>query len=438
MITIAEYSKSNLPDQYWGNPLIECLPSIKTVQEVAEALLRKPDVKLASSRMQSPHIRLHDVAMINQLFIPRSEWFTFESELGILLRQGLKTRNPFSSETQKYLHDIKKNIASGIKEQARYANPFAGAIFVPALSGSGKTRGIIENLSMYPQTVEHTSYQGKPFVQRQVVWLSVEAPINGSIKGFLHRLFVELDEALGNEGNAMYAHMYRSASISWDRQIINFSQAAASHFLGVLHIDDLQRLLEANQEQRNRIFGFIVQLANVAKIPLVLSGTHKMSKLLARSFEGTRRATSSGFINLPHARTENDEFFKNLVTALFRYQWLDIPLALDSKIFESLHKWTMGLPFLVVGIFQYGQKIALRSGSKEFRLDHLQQAYDGPYKLLHPALNALRKGDVGSLQRFEDLLPTEEQMEQVLLEYERKLNDEMKERLIQAMIAKEI
>lgn len=411
MIRDAKYVTTGLPRQYLGNPLIECLPSIQPSEAVMKTLVNKPDISLGESRQLPPHIRLHDLAELESLFVPQPAFATFESELGIMLRRGLKSRHPFLAETQRYLNEIREQM----RIQHSFENPLAGSYLITGVSGKGKTRGIRTVLGTYPQTIRHLAYSGKRFFQMQVVWLSVDAPVSGSIKGLLLRLFVALDKALGLEGSGSYFHQYSRSRMPYDQQIENFSQAAASHFVGVIHIDDLQRVWEANASQRDIIYSFIIQLSNVAKIPLVLSGTHKMTRLLAGSLEAARRTVSAGALDLPIPSNSSDVFFRTLVKALFKYQWTDNPLALNEAMYEKLFYWTQGLPALVVAMYMQGQKIALRNGGKTFELTHIERAYQS-LNILHPALAALRKRDRHCLSRYQDLLPSRIQMHKVLKE----------------------
>jgi hypothetical protein len=409
--TKAQYSTENLPLHYQGNPLIECLPPIRNHTDVALTLLSKPNVSLIATRGGAAHMRLHYIDQLEGLYIPRPEIITLESELSVMIRRGLMQRNPFSIQTTKYLYDLRAQMKATVANN----NTLAGAFFVVALSGSGKTRGVRAVLEMYPKAIVHERYNGRPFKQTQVVWLSVDAPISGSIRGLLLRLFHALDEAIGYEGKHSYTAQFTKSRLPYDKQIEYFAQAAATHFVGVIHIDDLQRVWEGRRVQRDIIFGFIIQLANTARIPLLLSGTHKATALISDSLEAARRTVASGHIELTPPNSPDDPFFTTLVTTLFKYQWIDVPLVLDVALKRDLWNWSRGIPAVVNAIYIQGQKMAIREGGKTFTKAHLEAAYRGPLKVLHPALNALRQKDAHSLQRYQDLLPTEVQMRKALL-----------------------
>lgn len=411
MFQSATYSTLDLPAQYHGNPLIECLPLISDPKAVINKLIAKPNLNLTLSRKSPVHIRVHDVEELETLFVPEPALAVFESDIGILLRRGLKRRHPFSADTQRYL--------DGLREQMRiqhgFENPLAGIYLVTGISGRGKTRGIRAVLSTYPVAVRHESYKSKSFLQTQVVWMSIDAPVSGSIRGLLLRLFAALDKALGLSGPNSYFSQYARSRLSYDVQIELFAQAAATHFVGVIHIDDLQRVWEANKNQRDLIYAFIIQLSNVARIPLVLSGTHKMTRLLALSIETARRSASSGSLDLSLPTNSKDKFFVALVTALFKYQWVEKPLLLDENLCEKIFWWTQGVTAVVVALYIRSQKIALREGGETFSINHLQQAYRS-MEVLHPALAALRSRDKHRLTRYQDLLPSRIQMNKVLTE----------------------
>jgi hypothetical protein len=415
MILDAAYSTQGLPTQYHNNPLIECLPQILSPIEVVKTLTNRPSIDLASSRQQPPYLRLHDIATLEELYVPHPDFITLESELSITLRRSLLRRDPFAAETQRYLDDLRQNLRQMMRHQGAFSDPLASCLLLTALSGSGKTRGVRNVLKTYPQVIRHNRYKGKPFRQHQIVWLSVDAPVSGSIRGLLLRLFHALDTALKLNGDQSYLRQFGRTRTSYDVQIEHFAQAAASHFVGVIHIDDLQRIWEAKRTQRDIIFSFIIQLANAARIPLILSGTPPMTRLLANSLEAARRSVSGCAIQLTPPKDASDKFFDSLLTALFRYQWVDKGLVLSGDEKIKFHFWTQGIPGIMVLLYIVANKLAVRAGGKELLFSHFEIGYR-MLSILHPSLEALQSKSRAAQMRYQDLLPTKAQMIKALKE----------------------
>ncbi|GGC75241.1 ATP-binding protein [Undibacterium terreum] len=400
MIVDATYLEQNLPRRYIGNPLLEALPPIANPDHVVDRLFNLPNIDMDESRRLPNYIRLHDIDILDQLYLPRQEFIDLEQQTGLILRNGLLPRNPFDAKTQRYLDTIKEQM----RKQKAFNNGLPGTILFTGPSGTGKTTGIRNVLSMLPQAIQHIHYGEKPFKQRQVVWLSLDAPVGGSIKGLLLRLFRSLDECLGLTGDASYFSEYQGTRMSIDAQIENFAAAATTYFTGLIHIDDLQRVTDADEKLRKQIYNFILQIANVAKIPLILSGTSKSAEIFGKSFEVGRRTTTSLPIILERAPTPDDDFFSALARTLFDYQWTPEGLELTPKVQEYLWHLCQGISSLAITIYKGAQKYAVANSVRKFKIDHLEYAYK-QLRVLHPAIEELRKGGHDAVSKYEDLLP---------------------------------
>ena len=59
-------------------------------------------------------------------------------------------------------------------------------------SGIGKSRSISRLLSIYPQVNHHTEYKNLPFIRKQVVYLKIDCPHDGTLKGLIERFLKSL------------------------------------------------------------------------------------------------------------------------------------------------------------------------------------------------------------------------------------------------------
>lgn len=407
MKTKAVYSTVELPDFYLGNPLIEALPSIRSRSELDALLLSRPSVDVSAVRKLPAHIRLHAMADLETLFVPRPELATIESEIALLMRAGYLRRNPMHSSTMRDLYSVRERM----RLQGGLFSPLPPCLMVTALSGSGKTRSIRSILSLTPQVIHHRNYAGKRLPRTQITWLSLDAPINGSPRGLLLRAFAAVDRALGTSGAMSYVGQYGRCKTSVDQKIEEFAQIASTFNIGLLHIDDLQRLTDGVRKQGILVINMLIQLANVVKVPLVFSGTHQMVRALAGSLEAARRCSSGGIEDLPLPANSNDPHFQLLVKALSAYQYVDTPVDFDENWRKKLFDLTLGIPAILISVVTQAQKIALREGATSIDLSHLDRAFDKNCALLKPALHALRGRDPNRFECYEDLLPAKTQLE---------------------------
>lgn len=403
----AIYATEGLPTFYRGNPLIEALPSIRQREELEELLVNKPSIIIDEVRKLPVHLRLHAIADLDALFVPRPELFAIESEIALLMRSGYMRRNPLSSSTVKALYTVRQQM----KNQGGNASPLPPCLIITALSGIGKTRSIRSILSLTPQVILHKNYAGKRLPQTQITWLSLDAPINGSPRGLLLRAFAAVDKALGLSAPISYVSQFGRAKTSVDQKIEEFAQIASTFNLGLLHIDDLQRLTDGGRKQGSLVINMLIQLANVVKVPLVFSGTYQMVRTLAGSLEAARRCSSGGIEDLPLPASHEDPHFVLLIKALSSYQFMDKRVDFDAVWRQKLYELTLGIPAILISVVIQAQKLALREGQVSLDISYLDRAFKKNCSLLQPALNALRGSDPNRFQTYEDLLPAKTQLE---------------------------
>lgn len=422
MIHKAHYQPLNQPSMYRGNPLIEALPPILAPDEVEDLLLIRPEFEVSRVRALPLHVRAHEAVALGSLYIPRSEMVDIEAEISLLLRGGYVRRNPVLAKTRQDIATVRHRWRSSSKAtrerldaQGASESPLPPCFVVTGLSGTGKSRGIRAILALYPQVILHSLYEHKRLRETQITWISVDAPINGSVQGFLLRMFAAVDRALGIQGGpASYVQQFGRAKVSIDQKIEELAQIAATYHIGLLHIDDLQRLAEVHSSKATQVLNVIIQLANVVRVPLVLSGTPKMAEILATSLEAARRTSSAGGQDLSLPESAQDPHFCTMMQALESFQWLDQAVVIDGAWRQKLFAYSRGLPAILISLFTNAQKYAARRGAKVLTMAHIDMAYQKNCELIHPALEALRSNNPTRFGDYEDLQPTRVQIMNVL------------------------
>jgi hypothetical protein len=396
MNTTAQYSSIDVPERYRGNPLIEALPGVQSSESRLRSMIQRPQIDLTRSRQQPVHMRAYDVDVLDELFLPPPVMSEFANSVDRLIRQSYSKRNPFCRDEAKRLHNVKGVFDRGVPS----GTTTGGMLFVSGVSGVGKSRLCRSVLSAMPQSIRHTEYKGQPLNCTQVVWISVDAPIGDSVKGLLLRMLEELDKATGMSGmpGALATSHLRS---SVDALVFVFGQAAMTHRLGLLHIDDLQRVAESSEGKR-RALQLVIQLANVVRCPVIFSGTPSAMTMLETSFEAARRVTSGGAFMLDLPKSASDRFFVQLTKMVLTYQWLDNPLDVTDKVRERLFEMSCGITSVVLFLCKHAQIHALEQGHDSLTLKHFEDVYAARLKPLHKALRALRKPSPKAIAEYED------------------------------------
>jgi AAA domain len=400
-IVDANYQSTNIPSLHKGNPLIESLPPVPSDMEILVAMTNRPQMDRDEALKLQTYIRMYELDLLRQLFLPHPISNDYFRQIDMVIRGSYAKRNPLNPTHQKYIYDIQKIV----KDQGAHSETTAAMMTLKGSSGLGKTRLTKVALAIYPQVIRHTVYNGVKLAELQIVWLSVEAPIGGALRGFVLSLFEAIDIALGlTDSESAYGKRNRKRA-SYDELIREFVQIAASHSLGILHIDDIQRIADTTTD-REYVMQTIIRLANVAGFAVLFTGTEDISKViktmtakgksshqtLPQTFEIARRIVSEGHFEIQRALSFNEPYFKMFTTLIFKYQWLEKPLGLSDTLREALWMMSAGIPSILMMLHRLAQREALSIGASKLLGAHYRMAHDKYLGPLIPLLKAIREG----------------------------------------------
>src|SRR5690606_14175077 len=187
---------------YRNNPFIEALPPIYEEEDVVIRIRKYPNYE-DSKRSLGKNTRLHLVQQISDYVEPLPLHFLVEQRLSRLIRHGYKARNPFSPAVIRQYHIgfkevLEKGIDSSGGNIAGVRSTAAGFVIL-GVSGQGKTTAIESTLLLYPQVIHHSSYKDRPFIRKQIVWLKLNCPFDGSLKGLCFNFLQSIDSVLGTK-----------------------------------------------------------------------------------------------------------------------------------------------------------------------------------------------------------------------------------------------
>lgn len=348
----ATYQTTKLPAFALGNPLSEALPTLLDLKDQPNALMKRPIGDFKSHHdMLNGFMQLSTLGDIN---FPRPESSLLYLRVMSMLHNTYSKRNPLDPATQRKLYSIDEGLLHFYSAMPIQVE----ATTVVAWSGMGKTTLVRSILSLFPQVIAHTKYGDADFIQKQVVYLSVDAPIGASAKGLLLNIAAALDAALGLEGVRSYVHQLDGASSVESKKVL-ITRALASHFVGVLHIDDVQRLAEGSKTLRAQVVATIIGMANTIGSALILSGTPAAMDVLTANFEAVRRSVRRGSATITAPLTAADPFFVKLIEFLFRHQIAQPQVVPDDRMRRKLLTLTAGIPGVLTALYVATQVTAL-------------------------------------------------------------------------------
>lgn len=400
----AIYCKSEIPD-YDGNPLIEALPPILTNDEATAELSYYP--KFHEELRNAPdHIRYHAIQNGLRFFSALDINLDLERRFSCLIRVGYSDRNPTNPRTWKKMEQRLSKLGTKSRSQygvvEDYESTAALGFNIIGISGIGKSQTVERILKLYPQTIIHSRYKMKNFTHVQLVWMKLDCPFDGSIKGLCFNFFISIDDLLGTTYFEKYAKHARNV----DEMIPKMARVAKNHFIGVLVIDEIQRLSKSKSGGAEKMLDFFVQMVNTIGVPMVLVGTYKALSFLSGALSQMRRGSGQG--DLVWDRMQLDEQWQLFAEDLWEFQYLKNPYSLQDtpKLGQVLYDESQGITDLAVKLFMFSQELAITSGQEMLTSSIIRSAAKAKLTMLQPVLKALRNKDKRALSHFEDAYPT--------------------------------
>jgi hypothetical protein len=389
----ATYEEQELP-QYRYNPLIECLPPIRSIETLAKMM--RHDVPYDSSqRFLRDEVRKHAVQAIEQFYAPMPRHLTFAETFSAMLRSGYESRNPVNPIYWTGLAAQRAILFSHLSDKQQPTGPLKLGTSIVGPSGIGKSLAVDNTLKLYPQIVQHTSYRGNPFPFLQLTWLKLACPFSGSIKGLTQNFFHSVDWMLGTS----YARHYVGSKTAIE-MMPHIATVGVLHGLGCLIIDEIQHLKAAPSGGIQVMLNFFVEMENTMQIPILLLGTPKALGVLTSEFRSARRASGQGAMCWD--RMQNDDCWKIFCKRMWALQYTKTEVPLTDEIIATLHDLTQGIPALATILYKTAQETVI--GEQEaVTIEVLRETCQNSFKLIHPFLSVLRGNKKKSCLEMADL-----------------------------------
>lgn len=392
----AEYLEQVLPE-YRDNPLIEALPDIMSDSDTLYLLTKEPAYSPKERNMESRY-RLHCIArLLNDYYQPLPQHLDIETKISICLRQGYRNRNPLGRG-----YALMANESFEAMKEKRYPrlvpgyHPNTAGFTIIGVSGVGKSTAVESILHLYPQVILHREYKGQPLHAKQIVWLKLDCPHDGSRGELCYRFFKAVDDLVGTE----YLDQYKKSRITIDSMLTLMQRIAQEFSLGLLVVDEVQHLSLAKGGS-DAMLNFFVTLENTIGVPVVLIGTSKALPLLQGQFRQARRASGHGA--LIWNRMKKERSWITFVQSMWKYQWTRNEVKLTPQMLDVVYEETQGIIVLAVALYVLIQEDAIQSARETFTIEDIRRISRERMSLVQPMLEALRKNDQKEIDKYEDI-----------------------------------
>jgi hypothetical protein len=379
---------------YSGNPLIDALPPVRSDEDWLRTLFGQPNFDTLQLETDA-HVRSYFVANLKHLFFPTAQHVKLARRVDQLIRWGYGYRHPQSPARMQMLQKTYAEAqASGVAANHTYST--VGPICSYSLiggSGMGKSTSIERVLATYPQCIRHPDHH-----LTQVVWLKVDCPKNGDVLDLAASVVGAFDRLLGTS----------SIPANWRRRGDGYYRAkvshlAVAHHLGILVLDEMQNLCARKSGGREVMLNWFQELVNELKVPIILLGTYKATKVLQLDMRHARRAGILGSERWDPLKPGAE--FNALAQTVWRFQWLRRPAELTEEMKQVMYEETQGVRAFIVDMFLVAQLYALWKGDETLTPELFKHVAKTEFSAVQPMLSALRSGDPARILKFDDLMP---------------------------------
>lgn len=421
-----------------GNPLIEALPYSQDTTGAMKLLQIRP-LHDESERKWPTHLREKMILdTLSDLFVPLNVHADIYQRFARIIPEGYKRRNPASPsyfrENTLAAQTLKKNLDDSDSRTAKSArntnsdgfglgridHPLATPgvtpqcqVWTPGLSmymvglpGVGKSRTEYEVCSLFPQVIEHTNYKGQEWSFRQVVWAILQCSPDGSTRELCLDFFRLMDRLLGTNHYHNYGHDGKEG-IHKSTLRPNMAHVAGMHGLGLLIIDEIQRLDQAASGGKAEMLNFFAQLVDTMGVPVVLVGTFKALPILSGEFHQARRAGGQGDKVWDRFSEDSDDW-NLLVEALWTYQFTDPKTTLTDALRKALYKESTGITDIAIKVYMLAQILAMNTrspGHEHITATLIEDAAKLFLRMARPIVQAIGRNDKAAMSKYEDVRP---------------------------------
>ena len=301
---------------------------------------------------------------------------------------------------------------------------------IVGIAGVGKTEAILRALQCYPQQVIiHDTFPRLVGQHAQVVWQTVDIPASGKATDLAANLMLNWDMTMARalpDRPGRFASTLAQKRRDGAQMLDEWRQVAMTHFLGVLHLDEVQNFFKLPRlEKRTKRVGrdghlelsivedqclkWVLTLTNTWQMPLIISGTPDGVEALGKRLSNIQRLASAGFHHLqPFAGDKADGAWQLFFSQLAKYQYVTQPLPADEELSNLVMELTAGVPRIIVALWIAAHRIAFERKDDDLRSADFKKAAATFLSPLAPAVAALRSNDPTRLSRYQDLLPGEQ------------------------------
>lgn len=377
----ARYDES-LDEPQRHNVYAAGLPLNRSVPQILKILTRRPNTKWLSSTANA-NSRLTALDTTRRHFVPLTRSVHLAQSIKSLLWAGYDQRLPIDGhyhlEASKRREAALEALHAG-EPQRTDANSLGGCLVGPP--GVGKSS--VTNMLMHsiPQVIVHRLSKADGAIFKQLTYVALDAPANGSIRAMCLGFLRQADQLLGTEFAS------RSRGDNTEELILRMGTVADLQGLGLLIIDHAENLVSKRETVSSETIRNLTRLTNTVGVPLFFIGAPE-SNVLFDVFPslGRRVATHSHTWN----PLECDEEWKEFTKRLLQLQVLPQKMPWSQVFASALWEESQGVPHYANLLFFKMEERAIRCGQRQLSEADLSVVAAGAVPTIQDGLKRIRK-----------------------------------------------
>lgn len=383
------------------NPLTQALQRYDDDLSLARALRRNP-FKGGMPADISYERRLRLVDEVVSLVTVTPSMLAGARGLHNALFSSLDRQNPLNPNERRRIFSFSDSVGRPLKD-LEWAPEFSGGLVFAGWTGNGKSRTVERFLELVPQVVCHEENQACGWTKlRQLVWLKVHMPSDGSRGGLMVEMLKQIDRVL----NTDYSKQYVGRGWTIEKLLVVVIYILLVHRCGLVVIEECQ---ESNLSVRSR-FGadfvqFFLRLLNAGMGVAVLGNPLAFDELRSSAQTEARLTEYGWFDFMPITDPTSDDWTKDVMAGVWKAAQL---LNERDEEFEGLAQLvfekTGGVLRYVARLRRVTLALGLKTKATRVTKELILSAAESPEMSgVQGQINALARRDFEAFARWDDL-----------------------------------
>ncbi|WP_046110859.1 hypothetical protein [Aquincola tertiaricarbonis] len=356
------------------NPLTRSLQRYDDDLDLAKALRRNPFAGGAPGVCYSRRLQLVDEVV--SLVSVTPTMLAGARGLHNALFSSLDRQNPLNPNNRRRVFAFFESVGKPLKDLP-WAPEFGGGLVFAGWTGNGKSRTVERFLELVPQVVIHEANPEYGWTTlRQLVWLKVHMPSDGSRGGLLVEMLKQIDKVLETD----YAKQYLGKGWTVEKLLVVVIYILLVHRCGLVVIEECQdRNLAATSRFGTEFVQFFLRLLNAGMGVAVLGNPLAFDELTGSAQTEARLTEYGWFDFMPITDVSSEEWSVDVVNGVWKAaQLLDDRDDEVEGIAQLIFDKTGGVLRYVARLRRVTLALGLRTGARRVTKDLILSAAESP------------------------------------------------------------